>query len=256
MKKSAILFVLFFLIIPAVHSQTYEEMYQKGIKYRNEFKYIEALAIFQVLLKVDSANSDYLSNGSILYSKVGNIQADEKKKMEYFHSGEKLAKKAIASNTANSESHYAYALALGRLNENASSKEKIANAKLIKTEAETAIRLNPAHAGAYHILGRWHRTIADFGFVEKLAINTMFGGVPQGGSYDAAIEAFKNAIKYEPKYLLHYYELAETYHSRNSGEVDKKAAKEALKQALELPLSTPDDPATKKKCEELLKKLE
>lgn len=236
-------------------AQTYDDIYQKGQKLKSEFKYVEALAMFQVLLKTDSANTDYLNNTSILFCKAGNLQSDEKKKFDYFRKAEYLAKKSIRTDSTTAESHYAYALALGRINENASSKEKVASAKMIKTQLETTLKLNPQHAGAYHILGRWHRTIAGFNAFEKLAINMMFGGVPQGGSYDDAIAAFLNAMKYEPKIILHYYELAVTYEERNSGKEDIISAKKYLKIALDMPSITPDDPETKRKAEELLKKL-
>ncbi|MBK5284542.1 MAG: hypothetical protein JJE25_04010, partial [Bacteroidia bacterium] len=147
-----------------------------------------------------------------------------------------------------------YALALGRINEYASTKQKIANAKVIKTEAEAAIRFNPKHAGAYHILGRWHGTIAGFNAFEKLMINTMFGGVPEGGSYDRAIECFAKAAELEPDYMLHQYQLAESYHERENKN-DDTYAKAWLRKAMLLPLKNDEDKNTLAKCKELLSKL-
>lgn len=233
-------------------AQNYDEVLKKAYKARNEFKYIEALALFQALLKTDSSNTEYLCNTSVLFSKAGNMQPDQKKKFEYFAKGEYLAKKAIATDKNFAEAHYAYALALGRKNENASSKEKIANAKAIRSAAETAVRLNPAHAGAWHILGRWHETVAGFSLLEKMAINTLYGGVPEGGSYDAAIDCFKHAIRIEPHMILHYYELGLSYKERGKPG-DEKLARENFEKALSLPEVTPEDAGTKTKCREALK---
>lgn len=216
--------------------------YKSALKLIEEYKFKEALPRMQLLLKEDSLAPLYLEHTSICYSKVGHTLVNPTTKLNYYHTADYLAGKALKLR-GSAEAHYAKALALGRLNENASSKQKIANSKKIKSETDAALKLDPKHAGAYHILGRWHRTIANFSTMEKLAINTMFGGVPEGGSFRDAEKAFLNAIKYEPVYKLHYYELAQTY--KDMG--DDKNYKVYLKKALEAPSLTEEDPATDKK---------
>lgn len=229
--------------------------YELALKYKSESKYPEAFMIMKDLVKGDSTHADYLHTISFLFSKLGYRQVTEKERIDYYQKAEYLAKKALGINASNAGAHYAYALALGRINENASNKQKIANAKLIRTECDQAVKLDPKLAGAYHILGRWHREIAGFSAIEKLMINTLFGGVPQGGSYDAAIESFQKAIQLEPKYSLHYYELAATYFNRNKNQ-DKAYAKIWLQKAIEIPVVNEDDKKTKEKCDALLKKVE
>lgn len=236
----------------SVMAQTNDEQYQKAYKLKAEFKNKEALPIFQTLLKSDSNNVNYLQYASYCYSKCGFYYAPEAEKMNYYKTAEYLAKKAIKVNEKMSDAHYAYAMALGRINENASSKQKIANAKLIKNEVDRAIALNPRCAGAYHILGRWHRTIAGFNAVEKIMINSFFGGVPPGGSYDDAVKAFMTAISIEPKYMAHQYELAQTYNDMKKY-VD---AKLWAQKALEITPVSDDDRKAKTDCEALLKKLQ
>lgn len=228
-----------------------DELYKKALKLKIEYKYKEAFPMFQTLLKSDSANVNYLQYGSYCYSKYGFYYAPEAEKMKHYKSAEYLAKKAIKVSEASADAHYAYAMALGRINENASSKQKIANAKLIKAEADRAIALNPKQAGAYHILGRWHRTIAGFSSVEKMMINSFFGGVPPGGSYEDAIKAFMSAISIEPRYMNHQFELAQTYYDMGK----KVEAKLWAQKALEIVPTNDDDVKAKKDCEELIKKL-
>ncbi len=250
MKK---LIIASFAVITCLSAfaQTTEEQYAKAYKLKTEFKCKEALPLFQALIKGDSNNVNYLQFGSYCYSKCGFYYAPEAEKMTYYKTAEYLAKKAIKKNEAQADAHYAYAMALGRINENASSKQKIANAKLIKTEVDRAIALNPRLAGAYHILGRWNRTIAGFNSVEKIMINSFFGGVPPGGSYDDAVKAFMMAIGIEPKYMAHQYELAQTYY-----EMGKPVeAKLWAQKALEITPVSDDDKKAKTDCEALLKKL-
>jgi regulator of microtubule dynamics protein 3 len=251
MKK--IIFAITALILcQGVFAQTAnEDLYSKAYKLKTEYKYKEAFPLFQALLKADSNNVNYLQYASYCYSKFGYYYAAEADKQKYYKSAEYLAKKAIKLNEASADAHYVYAMALGRINENASSKQKIANAKLIKSEADRAIALNPKLAGAHHIRGRWHRTVAGFSSIEKAMINSFFGGVPEGGSYDDAVKSFMTAVALEPKYMNHQYELAQTYYDMGK----KVEAKLWAQKALELTPTNDDDIKAKKDLEALLKKL-
>jgi len=214
--------------------------FSQAMELKSEKKWDESFKIFSRLLKSDSTNIDYLTNTSYLYSKLGNLRPNETERQSYFMHAEYLAKKAILISKTNAQAHYTYALALGRINENASSKQKIANAKVIRTECEEALKYDPKLAGAYHILGRWHRTIANFNFIEKAAINTLYGGVPDGGSFEAAIENFSKAVTLEPNDILHKYELAQTYLDRgNKG--DDVMANVWFKKVVEMKPTDEDD---------------
>lgn len=247
---------LFFTVCAVIASlsmvaQSSDELYDKAYKLKIDYKYKEAFPLFQSLIKGDSNNVNFLQHGSYIYSKYGFFYAPEAEKMKYYQTAESLAKKAIKVNDKSADAHFAYAMALGRINENASSKQKIANAKLIKTEVDRAIALNPKLAGAHHILGRWHRTIAGFSSVEKMMINSFFGGVPAGGSYEDAIKSFMTAISLEPKYINHQYELAQTYYDMGK----PIEAKLWAKKALENTPNSDDDKKAKAECEALLKKI-
>ncbi|HEX8517097.1 MAG TPA: hypothetical protein VF868_12945 [Bacteroidia bacterium] len=229
-----------------------EELYKKALKLKVDYKYKEAFPLFQTLLKSDSSNVNYLQYASYCYSKYGYYYVTaEAEKMRHYKAAEYLAKKALKISETSADAHYAYAMALGRINENASSKQKIANAKLIKAEADRAITLNPKQAGAHHILGRWHRTIANFSAIEKAMINSFFGGVPPGGSFEDAVKSFMSAIALEPRYMNHQFELAQTYYDMGK----KVEAKLWAQKAMEITPTNDDDIKAKKDCEALLKKL-
>ncbi len=249
--------IFYFLIICCdVFALQTEVPFQKALRLKNESRFEESLTIFQQLLKADSAKVEYLYNTSFLYSKLGNRQKEESVRQNYFRKAEYLAKKAIATDPNNAEGHYTYALALGRINENAGSKQKIANAKLIKWACEkTGLRLNPKHSGLHHILGRWHRTIAGFNFVEKGMINAFFGGVPEGGSYKDAIDCFSKAVLLEQGSMLHKFELAQTYYERGEGN-DYMLCKIWCRKILEMAAVDQDDKLTQEKARKLLESVE
>ncbi len=243
--------ILLLTTFTSVDAQTNDELYTKGLKYREERNYKEGFLIFQKLMKADSSNISYIQNGSYFYSKYGYQQATEAIKQSFYKTAEMLAKKSIKMDAKSAESHYVYAMALGRINENAGSKQKINSSKLIKSEIDLALKINPKHSGAWHILGRWNRTIAGFNAVEKLAVNSLFGGVPAGATYEDAVKSFTNAVINEPKYKLHQYELAATYY-----ELDNyTAAKVWADKALSLPTQSDDDRNSDAQCKTLLAKM-
>lgn len=254
-QNALVLIVSLFCVNSVCKAQNQDLKYKEGLQLKAQNKWEASLNIFETLLKSDSGNVDYLTNTSYLLCKMGNRETVESNRQEYFKKAEYLAKKAVALNGNSAQAHYNYALALGRINENSGSRQKIANAKLIKKECDDAVRLDPKLAGAFHILGRWHRTIAGFNFAEKAMINTLFGGVPEGGSYEASIDCFSKAILLEPDVMLHKYELALTYSERDQ-KGDDILCTVWCKKVLEMPVKDDDDKDTRSKAQQLLKKTE
>lgn len=229
-------------------AQNKEALFQLGLKCKKENNIDLALSCFEQLLKSDSSNIEFLTYSSMFYSKKGNEYTEEQTRQKYFNTGLYLAKKSLLLDSTFAESHYCMALALGRINEFEDIKVKIANSKEIKLHIDEALRLNPAHAGAYHLLGRWNRTIANFGNIEKMMINTLYGGLPQGATMESALNAFIKAVAFEPDFKLHQYELAQTY-----VEMGKSAnAKVWFKNALKLKSINKSDELIDEKCRKAL----
>src|ERR1043166_9504677 len=117
--KNAKLILPFLLAALFAVAQTNDELYQQGLKYKAEHKNKEGYDTFCKLMKADSGNINYITNGSYFYCKYGNVTTGtDKDKMTYYKTAEYLAKKAIKMDEKNAEAHYVYCLALGRINEN------------------------------------------------------------------------------------------------------------------------------------------
>lgn len=250
LSKSFLFLILLFVQL-SINAQTEAELFQLGLKYKKQIDNKKMLTTFKKLVELDSTNVDYLSNLSFAYSKVGANLEDASLQLKYYKKAKSIAIEAKTLNAKNAFAQYSYALALARENENAKTKAKIANAKEIKIACDKSIQLDPEQAGAYHIMGRWHRTFAGFSSFEKTMVNTFYGGTPEGGSYKDALEMFQKAIKIEPRYMLHTYELAVTYHEMGKNDY----AIEFLEKAMKLPKDYEDAQLCYNKCEELLAKL-
>lgn len=256
MKKTGKYLVIFMLLFwPGDgFAQTNEEMVQKALNLKSELRFEESLNLTKQLLKTDSNNFPLLNNASYLYSKLGFSKPTTEQKTGFYKQAEYLALKAVKINPKSPEAHYSYLVALGRLTELASNKQKIRNAKIIRAECETILQLQPQTAGVWHILGRWHREIAGLNSFERFMIDKLMGGMPEGGSYDEAIICFTKAINFEPENIFHYYELALSYYRRDNDYHDRVAAKLWLERALQLDINEKDADQVlfRKQCEKLL----
>lgn len=233
-------------------SQSNAELYKTAVNLRIKGQFHNALAIFQLLLSRDSNNTAYLDYVAVLTcktlhddSKPGNPPLEQYKHMEY------LAKKSLAIDSNNAESHYAYAFAIAVISEYASHKQQIAIAGVMKKELDETLKLDPHHAGAYHLLGRWFDKLASFNSMEKLAVKVLYGTSLPEGTYAEAAAAYEKAILYEPDYILHQYELAVVYH-----QMGKDAdAKVWLQHAINSSYSGDDAAMVKASCRKLLAEL-
>lgn len=253
MKKTA-LFILALLACWGTFAQTNADLVKKALVLRNAGMSKDALVIFQGLLKQDSSNVTYLQYTSYLIAKVWHDKTDidASAAAPYYNQALYLAKKAVKLDSNSAEAHYAFAFAVGVINETASNKQQIANAKIMKDQIDACLKRNPNHGGAYHLLGRWCRRLAEFSSVEKFAVKALYGATLPEATYKDAANAFEKAIVYEPDWLIHYYELAYTYY-----EMDKYAdAKVWLNQAISNTTFKGDDAQdVKDKCKKLLAKL-
>ena len=233
-------------------SQSNADLYKTAVGLRMKGQYHSALAIFKLLLSRDSNNTEYLYYVAVLScktlhddSKPSDPPIDQYKHMEY------LAKKSLGLDSNNAESHYAYAFAIGVVSEYASHKQQIAIAGIMKKEIDKCLKLNPHHAGAYHLLGRWFDKLAGFNSVEKMAVKVLYGASLPEGTYAEAAAAYEKAILYEPEYILHQYELAFVYHQMGK-ETD---AKVWLQNAINSKYAGDDSAAVKTSCRKLLTQL-
>jgi FimV-like protein len=211
-----------------------------------------ALQAFLNALEQDSMNYDANWKAGDQYTEVAKNLPDKEKdaKEEKFDLARQCCEKAIEINPDGWEGHTYLAIALGRLALFRGGKEKINMSKQVKAEADKGIELNPENDIAYHVVGLWHRNLANLSWVLKSFAKLLYGGVPPG-SNEEAVANLKKAIEIKPTHINHYLELAKTY--KEMGE--KKLMREPLEKVLELPATEPDDAEHKEEAKKLLAEL-
>lgn len=254
MKRVAILSLLLFAFSVAAFAQenNVNVALQNANQLFSEHKESQALEAYLAVLKTEPQNYAALWNASYLYSRIGNRFSEKKKKIEYFNKAKELALKALDVDSTDANSNFAMSVAMGRIALISSPKARVAASSDIKHYAEQALKYDPHHAGAWHVLGRWNYKVANLSFAEKLAANLLFGGLPKGASDKNAINDYKKAIEYDGNDMMYYIDLAKVYKTENQ---DQEAI-QTLQKMLRLQPVTPDDPGFVKEAHKMLKKLQ
>ena len=245
--KLAILIFLTFLCLSSF-AQTEQQLITQADKYEAALNENAAFETFKQALKVNSRNHYALWKLSELCSRIGNRQATTKQKQQFFVAGKAYAESAIKVNPSGADGYYAMSVAIGRMALASSGKEKINAVKEIRSNAEKALKLNPQHGRAWHVIGKWHYEVSDLNMFEKAGVKLMYGGLPPA-SIQQAIQAYEKAKIYEPNFALNFLELAKAY--KRNGQKDK--AINLLKTLPSVPPKTIDDARIKKEGAGLLK---
>ena len=120
------------------------------------------------------------------------------------------ARQAVALAPENSKAHLALSVAYGRITDFVDNRTKIEDSRLVKSEAEKTLLLNPREDIAYHVLGRWNYGVATLNPVLKLIARFIYGGMPDA-SLEEAVKDYQKAIAIAPQRVIHHAELARTY---------------------------------------------
>lgn len=161
------------------------------------------------------------------------------------------AERAVKLAPKESDPHLAVAICLGKLSPLVGNKESIEASHKIKTEAETAVKLNPKDDFAWHLLGRWNQELAQIGGMTRALAMIVYGALPKA-SYDDAVKCFEKAIALKPNRLIHYVELGRTYAFMGR----KAEARKFIEKGLAMPNRDQDDPETKGRGRKTLQTLE
>lgn len=247
------LFILIaaFTSVGTTQDSAIDSLFVKADSLYDHFYEAEALELYTSILNLQPDNYRALWRASFLYSRIGYRFDSKERKRSYFDKGISLARRALEVDSMDTKSNFVMAVALGRKAMISGAKERVSASRSIKQYAKRAIRLDSTNAGAWHVLGRLHFKLANLNFVEKVAANTIFGGVPKA-SKTKAVHFIEKAINLAPTHILYYYDLARMY--KDLGK--EQQAVVTCKQALQLEPLSPDDPIWQDKCRNLIKDLQ
>ena len=174
------------------------------------------------------------------------------KRIQRYRAAERYARAAVKARPESTWPHFFLAVALGKLTEFADTRAQIAMAREIRKEVDKAIALDPDNGFAYHVLGVWHRRMAEINRAERLLARVFLLKTVPAGRLADSVRFLAKAIRHNPHVITHHLELAKTY--RALGKPD--LAKEHLAAVDRLAVKFSDDGMHKRNARKLLKQIE
>lgn len=253
MKKGICLAAALLLALAvSAPAQSVADLIKTGDDAKDQRNDALALESYLAALQLEPGNYEALWKASSAMVDIGDL-VDVKapggleKQTKLYKDAADYARKAVAANPDDTNGHFQLSAALGMYALGLGNKEKIAMSKEIKAEIEKAIELDPENDGAYHALGRWHRTIAEIGGAKRLFGSILYGKMPKGTNEEALV-FLRKAIEIKPEYINHHLELGRT--CLVAGDYQEAAAE--FQKCLDLPETTGKDAMYKEEAKKEL----
>lgn len=144
------------------------------------------------------------------YSDLVVEQPDPEAKKRYARTALDYAERAVALQPDNAVNELSLAVCYGKLATSSDTRTKIAYSRQVKQHAERALALDPNYAWAHHLLGRWHREVADLSGTARFFVKLLYGGLPDA-SVAEAVSHLEKAVALEPQVPSHAVELGFAY---------------------------------------------
>lgn len=207
---------------------------------------------YQAAVAADSTNAEALGKASRSAVDLGESEPDANKRRAFFRSGEMYARRAVAANPRDAENHFHLARALGRAALNVGVRDRVKFATEIRSLGLEALKLDPNHAGALHVMGAWNAEIMRLNGVERFFAKNMLGGKTfSEANWKDAIAYMEKAVEVDPVRLTHKLDLGKIYLDTK----DTAKARAMLEAVVNGAESDVNDPGYKKEAAELLKKI-
>lgn len=234
------IFLLAFIFLGInASAQDLNVLLKEALNLEYKFKDAEALEKYKQVLTIEATNEKALINAANLNSVIGARQTDKNLKKTYYQQALNYAIQAVAANSKNADAYTALSIANGKMTEvESETKKTVAFVKEVKINADNALSINPNHALANFIQGRWHYELVTLSWAKKLAVKTLYGGLPTA-SLEKAAEYLEKSRTLDPYFVLTSLTLAKVYKEKSS----PTEMIEVLNKLIKLPRRSIDDAA-------------
>jgi tetratricopeptide (TPR) repeat protein len=211
-----------------------------------------ALKHYEAALAVDPKDYDALTKASRDAVDLGEFADSKDTRSAMYKSGELYARRAVEVNPQGADGHFYLARALGRTAQSLGPRDRVKYATDVRTQAMDALKLDPKHPGALHVMGMWNAEVMRLsGPTRWFAKNLLGGQVFGSANWDNAVHYMEQAVAVEPNRISHRSDLAKIYLDTNN----KARAREEFETILKTPSTDFNDRYYKQDAEAQLTKL-
>jgi len=237
----------------ALHAQgsasvptTVSELLAAGNRELSARRAAAALALYEGALALQPDHYEALWRTAATLVDAAEFDGNASRRKSMFGRADTLARRATRVNPSHAEGYFQLSRTLGRVALSVPARERTQYAVDIREAAMRALAIEPAHAGALHVLGRWHAEVMRLnGVLRAIAKRFMGGKVFGEASWREAVRLLEAACAAEPTRTVHLLALGQVY--RDAG--NKPAARRALQAAIAAPLFDVNDEAYTREAE-------
>jgi tetratricopeptide (TPR) repeat protein len=246
MRALVLLFVTF-ATLPAGRGADGDRLVQEALAAEQRFEIPRALDLLLQAERAGRGDAFTLQRIARQYSDLVTEQPDRPAQRRYAELALDYSRRAAALEPTNAVNALSIAISYGKLAWVSDTRDKVRYSRLVRSETERALALDPNYAWAHHILGRWHFEIARLGIAARAVVALVYGGLP-GASVEEGVKHLERALALEPDELQHHIEVGLAYRAR--GETER--ARSALERGLALQPRAKIDLEAQKRAREAL----
>lgn len=214
---------------------------------------LDSARALDLFLQADAAKPDdafILQKIAKQYSDLVPDQTTREAKKDYALRARGFARRSFDLEPTNAVHALSLAICHGHIAVVSDARTKVEMSRLIKEDAERALRLDPDYAWAHHVLGRWHYEVAGLSGVARFFARMLYGGLPPA-SFDEGIGHLRCATELDPGELNHWIDLGFAYQA--AGRMAE--ARAAWDRGLTMPDRSKHDPVAKRRVRDALPNL-
>jgi tetratricopeptide (TPR) repeat protein len=235
----------------AFAAESADELIKNGDIFYGKLQAAEALKFYLPAEKIEPKNVRLLVHISREYRHLMSDASTPEEKRRLAGTAVEYANRAATLGPNDPDAQLAVAISYGLLQPLEGNRDRIAASRVIKTAVDKTITLDPRNDLGWHVLGRWHKELADINPFQRTMAQTLYGEILPQSTYEEAVTCFEKAIQLNPNRLIHYIELGRVY--AQMGRANE--ARRFLGKGLAMQDTEKDDPETKREGRELLAKL-
>lgn len=208
-----------------------------------------ALAHYEAAVKADPNSFEALWKASREAIDAGEFNPNAAQRSQHYKNAELWARRAVEQNPRHAEGHFALARAIGRNALTMGSKDRVKFAGDVRSHALEALKYDPKHPGALHVMGVWNAEVMRLSGVARWAAKNFLGGkVFESASWDEAVRYMEESVKLDPDRITHKLDLGKIYLDKG----DKAKARAQFEAIAAMPVTEPGDAPRKEQAKCLL----